>query len=73
MSRSYKPEVLSEDTGKWYGANIRFVNWRGAEEFLVDLEAQLVSLGASIRTSRLVTTNDPPTHQLVNGVPERLI
>lgn len=60
---SYKPEVTTDSTGKWYDNALRFATY---EEALASAR-DLASRWLLVREYRAVESPDPVNYQLVNG------
>lgn len=60
---SYKPEVITDSTGKWYGNALRFATY---EEALASAR-DLASRWLLVREYRAVESPDPVNYQLVDG------
>jgi hypothetical protein len=55
MTKSYKPEVIADNTGKWCGNSLRFATREEAEQNVRDLEMRWFS----VRETRVVESDDP--------------
>ena len=60
---SWKPEVISDSSGKWAGNGLRFATREEAEQ---NVEA-LMMRWWSVKETRTVETDDPVTHRWVDG------
>jgi len=60
---SWKPEVIADSTGKWYGNALRFAT---REEALDNVKA-LEWNWSAVRDTRVVECEDPVTHAWVDG------
>jgi hypothetical protein len=59
---SFKPEVIADSSGKWYGNGLRFATREEAE-------AQVSGLAwrwTSVRDTRVVESDDPVTHRWID-------
>lgn len=55
---SWKPEVIADNSGKWYGNALRFATKREAEIFAMDLSMRWTS----VRDWRASESDDPVSH-----------
>ena len=55
MTKSYAPEVIADNTGKWCGNSLRFATREEAEQNVRDLEMRWFS----VRETRVVESDDP--------------
>lgn len=67
---SFKPEVQTDDTGKWYGKALRFATRSEAK-------AQLMMRWTAVRDPCVVESGDPVNYRYTDGrlesvVPEEL-
>jgi hypothetical protein len=60
---SWKPQVQTDDTGKWYGNSLSFVT---RQEALDNAEALMMRWWA-VREYRAVEVEEPATHSFVGG------
>ncbi len=60
---SWKPEVIADATGKWYGNALRFAT---EQEAIANVGA-LAFRWWSVRDTRVVEVDDPVTHAWVDG------
>ena len=61
--KSFKPEVIADRTGKWYGNQLRFATYEEAHKQVVDLMARWTA----VSNVRVVETDDPVTHRYIDG------
>jgi len=57
---SWKPEVITDDTGKWYGNALRFATQREAELSAMDLSMRWTS----VRDWRATESDDPVNYSI---------
>jgi hypothetical protein len=60
---SFKPEVQTDDTGKWYGNALRFGTREEAEAQVQDLMMRWFA----VRETRVIECNDPVNYRYVDG------
>jgi len=60
---SYKPEVQTDDSGKWYSNALRFATKEEAEANVRDLMMRWFA----VRETRATECDDPVTHQWVDS------
>jgi hypothetical protein len=60
---SFKPEVQTDDTGKWYGNALRFATPAEAEAQV----AELMMRWTTVRDTRVVECDDPVNYRYVGG------
>ena len=60
---SWKPEVIADSTGNWYGNQLRFATPKEALDNVLDLSGRWTS----VRDTRIVECNDPVSHSYANG------
>jgi hypothetical protein len=60
---SFKPEVQTDDTGKWYGNALRFGTREEAEAQVQDLMIRWFA----VKETRVVECNDPVNYRYVDG------
>lgn len=60
---SWKPEVRTDDTGKWYGNALRFQTEREAELQVADLAVRWTA----VVDTRVIECDDPPNYTYKNG------
>ena len=60
---SWKPEVICDGTGKWYGNALRFATRQEAEENVRDLAARWFA----VRDKRVVECDDAVNYRYENG------
>ena len=60
---SWKPEVQTDSTGKWYGNALRFATKEEAEAQVKDLANRWFAVNAT----RVVESGDPVNYSYVNG------
>jgi hypothetical protein len=65
---SWKPEVTTDSTGKWYGNALRFATHKEA----IDNARDLSWRWTSVRDYRAVECDDPVTHSYHGGVLDRV-
>ena len=58
MARSYAPEVIADNSGKWVGNQLRFATMEEAEGYAADLAGRWTL----VQETRVVMSSDP-----VNG------
>lgn len=56
--KSYKPEVIADSTGKWYGNALRFRTREEAEKNVKDLQERWLL----VTDTRVSESEDEPTH-----------
>jgi hypothetical protein len=64
MSKSYKPEVQADSSGKWTSNALRFASETEAQIYAVDLAIRWTA----VRDTRVVESGDPVTSAWINGV-----
>lgn len=57
---SYKPEVQTDNTGKWYGNALRFASREEAKVWADDLSMRWFA----VRATRATESDEPVTHAL---------
>jgi hypothetical protein len=55
MTKSYKPEVIADSSGKWYGNSLRFATKEEAEQNVRDLAMRWLA----VIDFRVVESDDP--------------
>jgi hypothetical protein len=60
---SFKPEVQTDSTGKWYGNALRFGSREEAEAQVLDLMMRWFA----VRETRVVEYDDPVNYRYVDG------
>jgi hypothetical protein len=65
---SFKPEVQTDDTGKWYGNALRFGTREEAEAQVQDL----MMWWFAVRETRVVECDDPVNYHYVDGRPQQI-
>ena len=60
---SWAPEVITDDTGRWYGNSLRFATEAEALDNVRDLEMRWMA----VRATRAAQSVDPVTHRWVGG------
>jgi hypothetical protein len=60
---SWKPEVIADNSGKWYGNALRFATKAEAESSAYDLACSWTV----VRDWRVVECDDPVNYRLVDG------
>ena len=58
--KSYKPEVIADETGRWSGNALRFATYDEALSYLCDLSYRWLV----VREIRVVESDDEPNYQL---------
>lgn len=61
---SWKPEVQTDSTGKWYGNALRFATREEAEQNAADLSWRWTA----VREHRATESDDPVSHSYTSGV-----
>ena len=61
--KSYAPQVIADNSGKFYGNALRFATREEAEANV----AHLASRWMLVRETRVVETDDPVNYRWVNG------
>lgn len=61
---SWKPEVIADSSGKWYGNALCFATKEEAEGWALDLSWRWTS----VRDHRAAESSDPVTHVYRDGV-----
>lgn len=65
---SFKPEVQTDNTGKWYDNALRFATREEAEAQVRDLSYRWLA----VRETRVVESDDPVNYRWVDGHLERI-
>ena len=65
---SFKPEVIADDSDKWYGNALRFKTSHEAELSARDL----MSRWLLVRDIRVTESDDPVNYRITDGVLERI-
>ena len=60
---SWKPEVIADSTGKWYGNALRFATEAEAKASASELSMRWLA----VRDWRATECDDPVTHKIENG------
>jgi hypothetical protein len=60
---SWKPEVIADSTGQWYGNGLRFETKAEAEANVLDLSYRWTL----VRDTRAVESDDPVNYRYVDG------
>lgn len=60
---SWKPEVIADDSGKWYGNALRFATKEEAEANVADLYRRWLS----VRETRVVESDEPVNYAWKDG------
>ena len=60
---SFKPEVIADSSGKFYGNALRFATREEAEANVKDLAARWIL----VRETRVVESDDPVNYRYVDG------
>ena len=60
---SFKPEVIADGSGKFCGSSVRFATKHEAEIYVTDLMGRWTA----VRDTRVVESDDPVTHAIVDG------
>jgi hypothetical protein len=63
MPRSYKAEVIADNSGVWAGNGLRFPTSTEADEYVIDLARRWML----VRDVRVVESDDEPNYNFVNG------
>jgi hypothetical protein len=66
---SFKPEVQTDGTGKWYGNALRFATRAEAEAQVADLMMRWTA----VRDTRVVESDDPVNYRYVDGQLEGVV
>jgi hypothetical protein len=66
---SFKPEVQTDGTGKWYGNALRFATRAEAEAQVADLMMRWTA----VRDTRVVESDDPVNYRYVDGRLESIV
>jgi hypothetical protein len=66
---SFKPEVQTDGTGKWYGNALRFATRAEAEAQV----AALMMRWTAVRDTRVVESDDPVNYRYVDGQLEGVV
>ena len=66
---SFKPEVQTDDTGKWYGNALRFATREEAEAQV----AGLMMRWLAVRDTRVVECDEPVNYRYVDGRLEAVV
>jgi hypothetical protein len=67
-AKSYAPEVIADESGKWCGNNLRFPTREEAEANVHDLMMRWML----VRETRVVESDDEPNYRWENGRPVRI-
>jgi hypothetical protein len=62
-AKSYKPEVSTDASGKFYGNALRFATEAEAKAQVFDLSLRWTA----VRDTRVVASDDPVSHRYVDG------
>jgi len=62
MPKSYAPEVIADNSGKWCGNQLRFATRKEAEENVFDLSMRWTS----VRETRVVESDEPVNYSYVD-------
>lgn len=65
---SYKPEVQTDATGTWSGNALRFATEAEAQAWVADLAMRWIL----VRDVRVVESDDPVTHRIIDHRVEAL-
>jgi hypothetical protein len=65
---SYKPEVQTDSTGRWYGNQLRFATREEAQANVEDLASRWFA----VREVRVAESDDPVNYRWVNGAAVRV-
>jgi hypothetical protein len=65
---SFKPEVIADASGKWYGSALCFASCEEAEANVQDLMMRWLA----VRETRVVESDDPVNYRYINGRLESL-
>lgn len=60
---SFKPEVITDSSGKFYGNGLRFATHEEAEANVRDLESRWLL----VRETRVVESDDPINYTYIDG------
>ena len=63
MAKSFKGEVIADDSGKWCSSAVRFATREEAEESVHDLESRWML----VRDTRVVESDDEVNYRRENG------
>ena len=66
MSKSFAPQVQTDNTGKFYGNALRFATYQEAEDNAQDLAGRWML----VRTTQVVESDDPVNYKWVNNALE---
>jgi hypothetical protein len=66
---SFRPEVQTDGTGKWYGNALRFATRAEAETQVADLMMRWTA----VRDTRVVESDDPVNYRYVDGRLESIV
>jgi hypothetical protein len=69
MTKSYRPEVIADDTGQWYPNGLRFATKEEAENSARDLSLRWIA----VREWRAAESDDAPNYTYHNGQLRRII
>ena len=64
MSKSFKPEVMTDSTGKWYSNALRFATEAEAISSAHDLAMRWML----VRDYRAAPSDDPPNYTWIDGI-----
>lgn len=65
---SYRPEVIADSSGKWYGNALRFATREEAEQQVFALSMRWLA----VRDTRVVESDDPVNYRVFDGKLEAL-
>lgn len=68
MVKSYAPEVIADNSGKWCGNALRFATEHEAQLNVLDL----ASRWTLVRDIRVVPSEDPPNYRWTDGKLEHI-
>ena len=60
---SFKPEVIADSTGKWYGNGLRFATQAEAQVYVADLALRWTA----VMDTRVVESDEPVSHRMIAG------
>ena len=66
---SFRPMVIADSTGKWYGNGLRFATWEEAKASAVSLSMRWTA----VREIDVHESDDPVTHRIVDGNLEEIM
>lgn len=69
MAKSFAPEVIADNSGKWCGNSLRFATKEEAEGNVADLACRWTM----VRKTRVVESQDEPNYRFVEGKTEPIV